>query len=73
MVKTMVEKTVSFLIKKKTSKFDGPWMKKLDTIATECQIETTKMDNFDMTVREPFLTELVDNIEIRYLCKHVIY
>ena len=67
MVKTMVEKTVSFLSKKKPAKYDGSWMKKLHTIAEECQIDLTKMQDFDTSVREPFLTELLDNTETRYI------
>ncbi|CAC5370278.1 unnamed protein product [Mytilus coruscus] len=33
----------------------------------ECSIDVTKMNKFNSTVRDPFLTELIDNIETRFV------
>ncbi|CAC5382317.1 unnamed protein product [Mytilus coruscus] len=65
MVKSMVDKTISLLNKMKSAQNDGPWQKTLSVIADECCIDVTKMDKFDSTLREPFLTELIDNTETR--------
>lgn len=73
MVKSMVDKTISLLNKMKSAQNDGPWQKKLSVIAEECSIDLTKMDKFNSTVREPFLTELIDNIETRYVKNFIKY
>jgi hypothetical protein len=65
MVKSVVDKAIKFLENKKSD--DGPWLRKLASIAEESGIDlkTASLDTFPSSVREPFLSVLIDNIQSR--------